>query len=29
MNGKTDYWLELCDDDLITAKAMLDAGRFL
>ena len=28
MSSKADYWLELCDDDLITAKAMLDAGRF-
>jgi len=29
MNSKTDYWLEMCDDDLITAKAMLNTGRLL
>jgi len=29
MGNKTDYWLEMCDDDLVTAKAMLDAGRLL
>ena len=29
MNSKTIYWLEMCDDDLITAKAMLDARRLL
>jgi len=29
MGSKTDYWLEMCDDDLVTAKAMLDAGRLL
>jgi len=29
MSSKTDYWLELCDEDIITAKALLDAGRFL
>jgi len=29
MNTKTQYWLDLCDDDLITAKALLSAGRFL
>jgi len=29
MNNKTDYWLATCDDDLITAKAMLDAKRLL
>ena len=29
MNDKTRYWLDLCDDDLITAKALLNAGRFL
>ena len=29
MNNKTIYWLEMCDDDLITAKAMLDAKRLL
>jgi HEPN domain-containing protein len=29
MNEKTTYWLDLCDDDLITAKALLKAKRFL
>jgi len=29
MNYKTDYWLELCNDDLVTAKALLNAGRLL
>ena len=29
MSSKTDYWLELCDDDLITAKILLDSKRFL
>lgn len=29
MNSKTKYWLELCDDDLITAKALLNSGRLL
>jgi len=29
MSDKIDYWLEMCDDDLITAKAMLEAKRFL
>lgn len=29
MNDRISYWLELCDDDLITAKALFDAGRFL
>ncbi|MCL1859075.1 MAG: HEPN domain-containing protein [Oscillospiraceae bacterium] len=29
MKNKTLYWLELCDDDLITAKALLDSSRFL
>ena len=29
MDSKADYWLEMCDDDLITAKAMLDARRLL
>ena len=24
-----EYWLELCDDDLITAKALLEKNRFL
>ena len=29
MNEKTKYWLDLCEDDLITAKALLAAKRFL
>ncbi|MCL2566082.1 MAG: HEPN domain-containing protein [Defluviitaleaceae bacterium] len=29
MNSKTDYWLEMCDSDLVTAKAMLDTGQLL
>jgi len=26
---KGEYWLEMCDDDLITAKVLLDTQRFL
>jgi len=29
MKEKTKYWLDMCDDDLITAKAMLDAKQLL
>ena len=29
MQDKVNYWLELCDDDLITAKALLNANRLL
>lgn len=29
MFDKVDYWLELCDDDLITAKVLLDSKRLL
>ena len=29
MNNKTIYWLELCDDDLITAKELLKSKRWL
>ena len=29
MSGKKEYWLEMSDDDIITAKAMLNAKRFL
>jgi len=29
MNDKTQYWLEMCDEDLLTAKAMLSARRLL
>jgi len=29
MNDKTLYWLALCDDDLLTAKALLNSKRLL
>ncbi|MDR2182706.1 MAG: HEPN domain-containing protein [Clostridiales bacterium] len=29
MFDKVEYWLELCDYDLETAKAMRDTGRYL
>jgi HEPN domain-containing protein len=29
LNDKTLYWLELCEDDLITAKALLKSNRLL
>jgi HEPN domain-containing protein len=29
MNKKTEYWLELCSDDLLTAKALLESKRYL
>jgi HEPN domain-containing protein len=29
MNDKAKYWLELCDDDLMTAKWLLQGGRLL
>ena len=29
MNDKVAYWLELCDDDLLTAKALFKSRRFL
>jgi HEPN domain-containing protein len=29
LNDKTVYWLDLCEDDLITAKALLKSKRFL
>ena len=29
MKAKTVYWLDLCDDDLITAKALLESNRLL
>ena len=29
MSFKTDYWLELCDDDFMTAEALLKTGRLL
>jgi HEPN domain-containing protein len=29
LNDRTEYWLEIADYDLETAKAMLDTGRYL
>ena len=29
MCDKVKYWLELCDDDLLTAEALLEKGRLL
>ncbi|MCL2224213.1 MAG: HEPN domain-containing protein [Defluviitaleaceae bacterium] len=29
MSDKVDYWLELCDEDLITAKILLQSKRLL
>ncbi|MDR2045205.1 MAG: HEPN domain-containing protein, partial [Clostridium sp.] len=29
MQSKVEYWLELCDDDLATAKWLLEGGRLL
>ena len=29
MNDKVEYWLELCDEDLITAKVLLESKRLL
>jgi len=29
MYDKVDYWLDLCEDDLLTAKALLDSNRLL
>ena len=29
MQDKVGYWLDLCEDDLVTAKALLDAKRLL
>jgi HEPN domain-containing protein len=29
LNDKTAYWLDLCDDDLMTAQALLKSERFL
>jgi HEPN domain-containing protein len=29
MSAKTEYWLELCDDDLLTAKALFQSERYL
>jgi HEPN domain-containing protein len=29
MIAKTEYWLELCDDDLLTAKALFQSKRYL
>jgi HEPN domain-containing protein len=29
MDAKIEYWLELCDDDLLTAKALFQSKRYL
>ena len=29
MSDKVEYWLDLCDEDLITAKSLLKAKRLL
>jgi len=29
MNAKVEYWLELCDDDFETAKALFQSKRYL
>ena len=29
MNSKSEYWFELCEDDILTAKALLDSKRLL
>ena len=29
MSDKADYWLGICEDDVITAKVLLEKGRFL
>jgi len=29
MKNKTKYWLELCDEDLTTAKLLCDLSRWL
>ena len=29
MNSKTKYWLNLCDDDLLTAGVLLNSKRYL
>jgi len=29
MSERVEYWLELCDEDLLTAKAMFQAERYL
>jgi len=29
MSAKIEYWLELCDDDLLTAKALFQSERYL
>jgi len=29
MSAKTEYWLELCEDDLLTAKALFQSKRYL
>ena len=29
MNTKTEYWLELCEEDFWTAKALFQSKRYL
>jgi len=29
MSERVEYWLKLCDEDLLTAKAMFQTGRYL
>jgi len=29
MSERTEYWLELCDEDLLTAKALFQTKRYL
>ena len=29
MSSQSEYWLDLCDEDLITAQALLKSGRLL
>jgi len=29
MHDKVDYWIDLCEDELITAKALLEKNRLL
>jgi HEPN domain-containing protein len=29
LNAKAEYWLELCEDDLVTARTLFKARRYL
>jgi HEPN domain-containing protein len=29
MQSKVDYWIDLCDDDIVTARALLNSKRLL